>query len=374
MLCSLEITNFRTFSHLVIERLGRVNLIVGKNGVGKTTLLEALRVHQSIQPPGTVASILRERNEVARSSEAKTLLLLDSMFHGRHPKKGDAIRIGQPGADKKTPLFVATRRIQPEWAAPSDEAPADYSSPGQAALSIQSFGLHFTVLAGGGWAWAGGPENWTPPTEPPFDPPYLRSVGVQEDLGDTIAGWWDDVSLLDAVGRVVDSLRAIAPIQGISLVGDPRENRGRMAKVSVEGTEEPVALATLGDGAVRMFQLAVALEYAAVYARRAAKGEFRSDVFPLLLIDEIEAGIHHSLHANLWRFIFKTARLLDVQVFATTHSQDCLRGFAEAVAEDEEADGQVIRLEKDADEEDTRAIVVGREKLPIVVRDSIEVR
>ena len=47
MLTSLEIKNFRTFAHLRIERLGQVNLILGKNNVGKTTLLEALQVYAS---------------------------------------------------------------------------------------------------------------------------------------------------------------------------------------------------------------------------------------------------------------------------------------------------------------------------------------
>ncbi|GAC1393566.1 MAG: hypothetical protein NVS4B11_00190 [Ktedonobacteraceae bacterium] len=42
ILPSLEIRNFRGFHHLQIERLGRVNLIVGKNNIGKTSLLEAL--------------------------------------------------------------------------------------------------------------------------------------------------------------------------------------------------------------------------------------------------------------------------------------------------------------------------------------------
>ena len=31
---SLEIKNFRCFEHLTIEKLGRVNLIVGKNSLG----------------------------------------------------------------------------------------------------------------------------------------------------------------------------------------------------------------------------------------------------------------------------------------------------------------------------------------------------
>ena len=36
---SLRITNFRALRDLTVEQLGRVNLIVGKNNVGKTTLL-----------------------------------------------------------------------------------------------------------------------------------------------------------------------------------------------------------------------------------------------------------------------------------------------------------------------------------------------
>jgi AAA15 family ATPase/GTPase len=45
ILDSLKVRNFRGFRHLQIERLGRVNLIVGKNNVGKTSLLEALQLY-----------------------------------------------------------------------------------------------------------------------------------------------------------------------------------------------------------------------------------------------------------------------------------------------------------------------------------------
>ena len=47
ILNSLEIRNFRGFQHLTIERLGRVNLIVGKNNIGKSNLLEALQLYAS---------------------------------------------------------------------------------------------------------------------------------------------------------------------------------------------------------------------------------------------------------------------------------------------------------------------------------------
>ena len=40
MMESLHIKNFKNFKNLTIEKLGKVNLIVGRNNVGKSSLLE----------------------------------------------------------------------------------------------------------------------------------------------------------------------------------------------------------------------------------------------------------------------------------------------------------------------------------------------
>ena len=91
-----------------------------------------------------------------------------------------------------------------------------------------------------------------------------------------------------------------------------------------------------------------------------------------LLIDEAENGIHHTVHLNLWKMILQTAHANDVQVLATTHSWDCVRGFAHAAAEINEADGVLIRL--DRDNRGLRAIEYSEEDLKIAADQGIEVR
>ena len=48
----------------------------------------------------------------------------------------------------------------------------------------------------------------------------------------------------------------------------------------------------------------------------------------ILLIDEIDTGLHYSIMGDLWLFIIQAAQRYGVQVFATTHSWDCVRGLA----------------------------------------------
>lgn len=364
MLENLEIKNFRTFSHLRIERLGQVNLIVGKNGVGKTTLLEALQLYGSIWPQQTITKILYGRAEIldrqARASmdlPTPPLLHLETLFYGREPKNEDVFMIG--------PLTLAKGQL-PFCAKADTRSHQD----GYFGININpcTEARQYSVYADHSSTYSI-PSGTPKPPEVFPDPPYVSSRGNDRD----VPSWWDDLPL-DSEQRVLESLKQIAPIRGAKFVPDPRDEIGRLAKVTVGG-EGSLPLTALGDGAVRMFQIAVAMEFAVVQGKTAFKvDEMFGSVLPILLIDEIETGIHHTLHADLWKFVFHAARLLGVQVFATSHSLDCLRGFGQAMEEDDEAEGLVIRLEEVEGEEETGAVIVDREDLPIVIRDSIEVR
>lgn len=72
------------------------------------------------------------------------------------------------------------------------------------------------------------------------------------------------------------------------------------------------------------------------------KGEGR-----ILLIDEFENSLHHTVQEQLWKMIFLLTEELDIQVFATTHSEDCIRGFKNVLNDyDIDTNGKLIRLDK----------------------------
>ena len=91
-----------------------------------------------------------------------------------------------------------------------------------------------------------------------------------------------------------------------------------------------------------------------------------------LLIDEAENGIHHCLQRDFWRMVLETAEENNVQVLATTHGWDCIRGFAEAAVDLEAIEGVLVRLERRGDR--TRAVEYPETELAVAAQDGIEVR
>ena len=127
--------------------------------------------------------------------------------------------------------------------------------------------------------------------------------------------------------------------------------------MKLHGYDRPVPLRSLGDGATRLFGVALALAGS-------------RDGF--LTIDEVENGIHHSVHESFWHMVLQTAEENDVQVFATTHSFDCVRGFARAAIRTPESEGVLVRLERE--DESIRAVRYSESELEIAAKQGIEVR
>ena len=91
----------------------------------------------------------------------------------------------------------------------------------------------------------------------------------------------------------------------------------------------------------------------------------------ILLIDEFENGLHHTVQIDVWRMIFRLAKRLDVQVFAASHSWDALEAFQKAAAEAPE-EGALLRLTRRYG--NVIPTVFPEDELAIVTRNKIEVR
>ena len=150
-------------------------------------------------------------------------------------------------------------------------------------------------------------------------------------------------------------------VDRIAMVGD-EENRFprklyRKAVVKMNGQERPVPLKSLGDGAVRMFSIALAIANS-------------QDGF--LVIDEAENGIHYTVQPAFWKLVMQSAYENNVQVIATTHSWDCIAGFAQAAVQTEKVEGVLFRIDRLDDW--MRAVEYNEDDLQVVARQRIEIR
>jgi hypothetical protein len=92
----------------------------------------------------------------------------------------------------------------------------------------------------------------------------------------------------------------------------------------------------------------------------------------VVLIDEIENGLHYSVHKKVWQAIAVAARKNDVQVFATTHSWECIVAANESFSASDPFDLAVHRL--DRRDQEIRAVSYDREALAAAMKHEMEVR
>lgn len=362
ILNSLEIRRFRGFDHLTIEHLGRVNLIVGKNNVGKTNLLTAIQFYASrASSPTFIWEVLGTRNEVRRRlvNVKEMLTALKYLFYGRKEIRPglEPIQIGPlDNIDEVMSIGV-------DWSV--TEIVSDgtqHSRPLQIGenYTVDMLLPRFTITTDG--------TTFSYPIDPSIPQGILRLnvnvipcvyVTARGLRNEEISVLWDNIALTKQEKDVLDALRLIAPgVMGLNFVGTPLSATGeRDPIVSIKDMDEPLPMSSLGDGMQRILEIALAL----VNARSG-----------LLLIDEFENGLHYSVQAALWRLIFQVARRLDVQVFATTHNWDCVQGFQQAMQDSGDEEGLLIRLENKQGKIGTT--LFDNRRLGIATREHVEVR
>lgn len=360
ILHSLEIRNFRAFHDLKIDRLGRINLFVGKNNVGKTSLLEALQLYASrASTPTFIWQIMLARQEIKQPfvNVRDMLEALKYLFHGRNDIRPgmQPIQIGPMNTPSEELTIVV------DWSVTEVRNGAIHTRPLEAGehYTTDTLSPRFTIQAAG--------TTLSYPIDPSLPQGILRLnsneipcilASAHGLRGQRLTELWDKIALTRLEADVLSALRLLAPgLVDLNFVNTPLSGGERIPVVKLAGSDEPLPLYSLGDGMLRTLGIALALV-------NAKDG--------LLLIDEFENGLYYTVQPDIWQFIFQVAHRLNVQVFATTHSWDCIEAFQKAAAADQGDEGLLIRLESIQD--DIVPTIFDERQLGIATRERIEVR
>lgn len=356
MFTSLQIKNFRCFRALEVQSLERVNLIAGKNNTGKTALLEAIFLQLGPNNPDLPTNLdgFRgiERTRVdaeevwgwlffAKRIEETIELCSTSTEQTRRALRIRLLELESslpvtPKTDKETistqsPAFVTTnawRELVLEFADPTGTVHTSRMSLADGTVSQSRARL------------------------PPFPPGIFiltHKWFLEPDA--------ERFSKLEQVGHqdvVVEALQFLEPRLSrlaVLVTGGVPLIHGDI------GIGRLVPLPVMGEGVVRLLSIVLAIA-------NAAGGT--------VLIDEVENGIHHSVLVNVWQAIAQAARRADVQVFATTHSYECILAAHEAFSTSDPYDLRLYRLERTG--EDIKAVTYDQESLDVSLEEHWEIR
>ncbi len=374
---NLIIEGFGGIEKLRIPRLARVTLLAGKNGVGKTTALDAVRVYAARGNVSVIRDILDERDEFSENIDEDGNDLLDAdwsaLFHGRNVAHARKARIGRDSQVLTIEWIELNKDLAEKYDLLTEFLKFDNPRIIRSSMTGYESVVFSTILSVH-------KKNRYNATRTVHGAPDKRDRIDQyhgqlkcEKLGPgllsgfNMGAFWRNVALTDGEDRLIEALRIVLgeEVDRITVVaGDPPFRQAtsgirvyRRPLVRLKGHSKPVPLKSCGDGASRSFGVALAMANCA-------------DGF--LLIDEAENGLHWSVQRDFWRMVLKTARENNVQVIATTHGYDSITGFAKAMGEAPEEDGLLIRLEQEDGE--TRPIEYTKEELATVAEQRIEVR
>jgi hypothetical protein len=324
MIQFLELKNFRAFEHIRFENLGRANLIIGGNNTGKTSVLEAL---------------------VMKMGSGKQIEALPSTFRDNVPNDNFQNFWSYIAHDQKWEGFEI---VTDEGSLLSVEDPRPITK-----LFFKQHGKEsmLAVIETGKISIGGMPPNQTTSILPTKASP----PGTISELFNQIAPLKPENE-----DKLQDLLRNSI---------EPRLKRLRYAKP--KGTKIHLVYADLGGGSMLPFtQLGQAFSrvleiYCEIFANQPK----------IILIDEIENGLYYEGMEDFWKGLFAVLEDQDVQLFATTHSRECMEAAHRAAAGCKEYPLRFLRLDRRVDAPGKIvATTFGQDEMQTAMDSKIEMR
>ncbi len=319
----IQIRGFRGIEKCIINDLGRVNLFTGYNGAGKTTILEAITVHAKPLDPNVLIELDALRTgQRARTSHASSTIknLPWGQLFGNGSEGAGEFTIDATFDDKVWGIRARSStmsgiRIEMDEAE-DDAGYSSFSAPiGELNLSCYYENTIYerTVVAfsNGTIGYLGSMRLKAPILE--FN--VLRT-SVGNSAPQRIAEQYSAILGTDAESAVLSAAKTIDSRilrLAVSTAGSTSSLRADI------GRGHLLDLPLISDGLTRVVSAALGIA-------QCKDGAF--------LIDEFENGVYYGALERTWRNLYEIASRLNVQLFVTTHSMECIEAASRAIGND----------------------------------------
>lgn len=365
MISSIQIEGYRGFQRFEMSGLGRLNLLVGTNNSGKTSVLEALQLLTSRGDPVALWQLLWRRGERLHggrnTGNMPPELDVCHLFTGHDQHVGSKFTLS---AKNETPERSVAFSINELSAKERKEMGETGPITSRLVLQIKGHpsspvsNIPLTRAGGIGPGVLESPARSIRRRASEANPSQF--ITTESIDSEDLVSLWDKVALTPNEDLVLRALRFLDPdIERIAAQSSSPSYFGVRGGFIIKRRdyEQPIPIGSMGDGMWRMLAMAIAITQ--------CKGG-------VLLVDEIDTGLHYTVMSDMWRLIFGAAKDLDVQVFATTHSFDCIHSLAAVCVSDTDAKNAVTlqRIEMGK----SKAIPYSESEIRVAAEKNLEVR
>ncbi|MCG3664629.1 AAA family ATPase [Aliarcobacter butzleri] len=294
---NIKIINYKCFKNFEAKDFKRINLISGKNNVGKTAFIESLLINlYSISPTKMayaigVFNLIRDQLEFINEEKNNTILdefklkIENATFEAKSNINYSLFTVINEKGKKELQFIINDEKIR---------------------ININEFSFEITNI-----------ENIK----------YLDKFGIDNDgikeLFEVIQKKDKEIYLNNLINKF-DST-----IENFKIIGNEPQCK-------ISESSEYRKINEFGDGLKHYISIICAIF-------TCENGQ--------LFIDEIDNGIHYSQLEKLWEIIFTISKEVNCQVFATTHSKEMINTYAKISQKLEDEDISFIELGKNKDNE-----------------------
>jgi AAA15 family ATPase/GTPase len=322
MFKSVKINNLRAITELEIDNLGRINLFVGQNNCGKTTILEAI-----FFLVGQTNPQLPINANVFRGLDFLNNEYWCSFFNNMNIDSDIGISSVLCDTQEEQRLII---RPEIQKQIPTKPVSSDVNGDSKPVLVTNGLKLIFTNSQ---------EPNIEKISTIRFEGDKLNISGTKQSSingifvsPSTRFDWkvrFGSIQRKKRINELISLLKEIEPN-----ISDIRLNELGILEAEV-GLSRLIPINLMGGGIASFLSIALAML------------DMQNGI---VLIDETEVGLHHSGQEKLWKGVFNWAEKLNVQVFATTHSYECIKAFSTCTKSSLFSDqSRLFRIEREKD-------------------------